>query len=164
MAGCCLPACSRIDRRDPLTIGGESVPTFRSDATPMAERGPSLLAGSRDHWEPETILVPIDDSVHYPTFTLGAPNYGDSRRARGGYPDAESALDTNEGSSAQVWEGAAAPFHAGTDILLFIPRAFATAPWTSRGEQGAAFERSPDSAGSIAPALSPEPAPIAASR
>lgn len=153
--------CARVNENR-LSIGGESIHTFTKGEAPVAASGPSLIAGARDHWEPTSIVVPIDGTQHQPTYTRSQPNYQSTPRATGVHPTADSSLDLASPTGPQVWEAVAGPFHAASDIVLFIPRAFGAMPWTVTSSPSEPFQRS--RAGGVAaeaPTLSPEAAPIA---
>jgi len=118
---------------DRTTVGGDSILTLTPTAartTPSMQpsTGPSLIDGQRTHWEPQTIVVEMDGVEHQPHYTTSQPNYSRSMRAVGDYPTASSALTLGSELGPQVSEALAAPFHAATDVVLFIPRAFGQPP------------------------------------
>ena len=142
-----------------LTIGGEAIPAFTDGEQPTEASGPSLIAGTRDHWEAMTIVVPVDGTEHQPTYTSLSPNYSKTPRATGAHPTADSALDLASPACPQAWEVVAAPFHSAADILMFIPRAIGAPPWSVTASPSERFQRY-HAGYAEAPTLTPEPAPI----
>lgn len=88
---------------------------------------------SRDHWDAYPLQVPLSGAQHYPTYST-APEYTHAtRRQRGEYPTAVSALDSSSEDSRRrlVYEGFAAPLYACGDLLLLPIRAIGTPPWAA---------------------------------
>lgn len=152
--------CASVNQNR-LSIGGEPVPAFTRIEAHAPAGGPSLIAGTRDHWEATTIVVPVDGTRHQPTYTRSQPNYQSTPRATGVHPDADSALDLASPGGPQFWEAVAGPFHAASDIVKFIPRAFGAMPWTVTSSPSEPFQRYRAGGAVDAPSLTPEPAPIA---
>lgn len=155
--------CAVVDN-DRTTIGGDEVPALRGHAQrggtgATAADGPSLVAGSRDHWENAPIVVPIDGTKHHPHYTPAQPNYSSSTRSRGAYPTAESSLTLGSDAGLQAWEMIAAPFHGAADVVLFLPRAVLMPPGSVMSSPVDAMERHRDGT-EVSPALVPEAAPI----
>lgn len=154
--------CGSVNQGSRLTIGGESVPALTSGGDRIAPAGASLVGGTRDHWEAQTIVVPVDGTEHHPHYTLAQPNYSESARAMGVYPTAESALDLASPARPRVWEAVAAPFHGAADIVMLIPRAIQTSPRCVATSPSEPFQRYREGEGDEAPVLVPEPATIGA--
>lgn len=89
---------------------------------PDAER--SVLTLDRTNWEDSVVAVPNDLTAHQPRFTNNILVPENTRRARGQFPSAQSALDTgtSQGNDLQAQEALFAPFAAAGDVVLFIPR------------------------------------------
>lgn len=124
--------CNAVNN-DRVTVGDQFVPAIGGvDASGnayvpdplVAATGPSLQTGLRDHWQESTIVVPQDGVEHHPQFTRAQPSYAKSPRATGTHPTIDSAFELGSAAEPQIWEGFAAPFHGGTDVVLFIPRLF----------------------------------------
>jgi hypothetical protein len=86
---------------------------------------PGNLSLDRSGWAPIDLVVPNDLAAHQPRYTTNLRLNDTSRRARGEYPTPASALDTgtSEGNDRQIHEALLAPFVAGADMVLFLPRA-----------------------------------------
>lgn len=150
--------CARVNR-DRLTVGGEALPTMTIAERPAEATSPSLIAGSRDHWAGHTIVVAVDGTEHQPTYTRLRPRYVESPRTMGVHPTSDSSLDLGSPVGPQVWEGFAAPFHAGLDVVMFIPRAIGAAPWSQTVSPSEPFQRYRAGQTEV-PVLTPEAAPI----
>lgn len=123
-------------------VHNDGLARYHSDAAPITQAtGPSLVGGGREHWDASELTVPIAETEHHPTYTALEPSYGRTPRSMGAHPTIQSAFDLGDSSSAPFWEGVAAPFHAASDVVLFIPRAIMTPPGTQVASPDTAWER-----------------------
>lgn len=158
-----LAGCATIDN-DRTTVGGEALTAIdESGVAPFEEpSGPSVIGPDRDNWQEVTVLVAVDTTQHHPNLTNGGPAYAKATpRQRGEFPGAEDALDLGAAEGDQVAEMFAAPFHAGWDVVMAIPRLIA-AGGKAQTSPRRWYERAPANADTLAPALEPATAPVPA--
>lgn len=154
--------CQSIDN-DRLTVGDHVPPTFIPADDRAADRlapatGPSLTGIERTNWNASEIVVATDGVQHHPRWTSAQPAYTKTPRSRGLYPTADTALSLDRADGAEAAEAAAAPFHAASDVILFIPRMFSHGPCEVRISPAEPYERSTSIDRDAPPAL--EPAPV----
>ncbi len=133
LGAACLCGCAHPNN-DRVLVGGEVPPALiptdeRGDERLVEATEPSLDGITRTHWDEMVIYAHPDGTQHHSRYTTGGPFYTDETgRQRGEYPTRRSALDEGAETGTQVKEAFAAPFHAGVDVLLFIPRLFVKSP------------------------------------
>jgi len=159
LSACTLAGCATINN-DRTTVGGQPLTALdESVVAPFQEAtGPSVIGPDRSNWDEVTMVVAVDTTQHHPNLTDGGPAYAKvTPRQRGEFPGPDDALDLGAGTDDQVAEMFVAPFAAGLDVVLAIPRLIAnggkvqTSPrrWYERGSEGV-----------DAPALEPATAPV----
>lgn len=129
-AGLCATGCMR-DENSRLTLGyeaeGNGIVTLAavSDNTSMVETDQRSVSGlDRSGWTQRVVLVPNDGVYSYPNLTRTEPLYDDSTAgARGEFPDALQALETEHDLGSEVAETFAWPGWVVYDIVMAIPRA-----------------------------------------
>ncbi|RMH11403.1 MAG: hypothetical protein D6695_09200 [Planctomycetota bacterium] len=80
-----------------------------SDDIPVDD-SPSTHSIMRAEWQPIDVLVPVDGTVHGPTWRIDARADGPSPRQKSLHPTLRSALALASNKRVQVWEGVLAPF------------------------------------------------------
>ncbi len=110
MSSCTAPGNSRPEVGDNRFDQGRSV-LVRSmsdyNARPEEKRmadAPSVDGLSRAHWQPTTVIVPIDGVEGYPRFTREHPKALATARQRGEYPTEMSALELSGDTQQDQWQ------------------------------------------------------------
>lgn len=119
--------CAGIDNSR-VVVGGEEPPALVApseggDETLVEAAEPSLDGLDRGHWASVDVEVKPDGTQHAPRLTTNGPRYADRpSRNRGLHPTVRTALDLESDGFGQWSEALAAPFHAGADVVLALPR------------------------------------------
>ncbi|MCC6321662.1 MAG: hypothetical protein IT438_09550 [Phycisphaerales bacterium] len=123
----------------------------RPPAPPAPEK--SVWAVDRNNWPIKTLSVPNDRVEHQPVYTRSLHETTEPARNRGRYPTAMSALEppSETGQAQQMLEAVEAPVAGLADIILFIPRAIWTPPWSDTRTGYEPYRRAPEMRGSIHP-------------
>jgi hypothetical protein len=119
---------------------------------------PSLTSLDRSNWGATAIEVPNDFPAHQPRLAGNYLNKESNPRAQGKYPTERTALGlgTDRHNDEQLLEAAAAPFVAGADILLFIPRAIVEMrPYQPTRTGGEGYARMPSNVVIVNPSIEP---------
>lgn len=90
---------------------------------PLPADGPSIHSLDRSNWRQTTYIVHPWAVAHSPTYRPDRSRLEHTRRQRGEYPTADSALDIGEGQNEPMrWEALAVPPLAFFDAVLIVPR------------------------------------------
>lgn len=130
-----LVSCS-YDRTiaDRNTIGGSfELPTLTG--TPAEDiptvQGPSVVSLLRLEWQPINFIVPVDGTVHGPTWRIDAVAGDANARQRSLHPTLDSALQLGSSRRGQRVEAIASPFVATGNVLVMPVLMFTTPPFDS---------------------------------
>lgn len=148
------PACIS-PQNDRLTLGRvQSLEAFSeqppagviesvgTDLRTMPPVQPSIVALTRENWEPIEVLVPVDGTAHQPIYVKRVQVSDRTARQRRRVPTALSALEGVGGSTTQQQVEALANVAVSLgDLLLLVPRLGTVPPWTSRYSPGETWER-----------------------
>ncbi len=101
-------------------------PVYAAGGPVAPEEAKPSISGIERTWAEVPVLVPNDLPAHQPRMTWSHVE-GDTPRARGVYPTAQSALTlgSSRQNDAQVKEAILAPLVAASDVVLGLPRFFA---------------------------------------
>ncbi|MBX3357749.1 MAG: hypothetical protein KF745_04905 [Phycisphaeraceae bacterium] len=151
-----LGACVDNQNND-LTIGSapdrvtlpalETRANLASAQPPIDEAPPPSVVGvMRDNWQRVTFKVPIEYVSHQATSATNPTYTDENARQLGQYPTEASCVErpTSRSYGDEAWEGLAAPFYCGLDVVMALPRMFVAPPWTLQRSPGTAYERRPD--------------------
>ncbi len=138
-----LGACSSA-RNDRVAVGEETLPAFAATHEARTDDAPSAGIMSRSGWGEVVFDVPVDGTIHQPTYRLGSclPDRSPTARQRGAYPTHDSALDTEGDAGARVLEMFAAPLGAALEIVLFPIHAVMQPMWSETASPAQEYERS----------------------
>ncbi len=104
---------------------------------------PSLRGLDRSNWGATSIRVPVDGTVHRPTYAR-THLYDDSlARQKGLYPTSETALELDGSRWMGAAEIAAQPFHLIVDAGMLPLRVAMAPPWTRTQSPRAVYKRRP---------------------
>lgn len=121
-----------------------------SEARPLAESvppPPSVLNVTRENWRSVDFLVPVDGVEHW-AMSRSDPDWTDDNGGQRNeeYPTEFSVIHgepTLDSNLAQAAEGVLAPFYAGIDGLMLLPRLFVDPPWEVMSSPRNAYQRAP---------------------
>jgi hypothetical protein len=141
-AGLVAPGCETNAYNRELTLGNQleievfspTKPVPFDPARPERPDLPSLRqdTAARTNWTLRPFTVPVSGVTHRPTYNSPRRSVETTVRQRGQFPTESSVIDTTlPGSQTDVlYEAALAPFESARDLVLFVPRAVVTPPWT----------------------------------
>lgn len=129
---CGLSACA-YDRSlaDRNTLGADAaVPTITGQAAEdiPTDVGPSLHSLLRLDWQPMDVLVPVDGTVHGPTWRVDVVASNADDRHRSLYPTLDSAMKLHSSRRGQVIEGVLSPFVMIGNVVALPVMAFVDPP------------------------------------
>lgn len=130
------------NRMEPLTAIDPSRPIpAQRQATAEAEGGasgneggleaqkvglaPSVLSLDRTNWRSQQFMVPIDPTLHHPTYREEVRYANETARQRGERPTADSSLElSGDTGDERLAEAFVSPFFAIGEAFLIVPRLF----------------------------------------
>ena len=141
--GCVTP------QNDRMTVGQSYRPEALSTPRPPSEPSPSdqvvkpsVTGVSRAEWQATQVVVPVDGTVHPPTYAKRLRDTDKTRRQRGQSPTVVSALELSNGSEEQQdWEALGNVGLAVTDVFLILPRMIFDPPSRLRVSPEVGYER-----------------------
>ena len=128
-----------------INPGREPLATFADPPpAPPPLDGPSLTGPDRGHWPHLTVAVPINQVQSNPDYTWSAELVKDTRRQRGQYPTAQSALDVEETTPGHYAEGGL-NVAMGFGAVVLVPYRVVTGdgPWDEQRNPRRHYERVP---------------------
>jgi hypothetical protein len=139
-AGCVSPDNDRI------TIGHElRTGSFQTAALPepVAQvQTPSVTGIDRSNWARTDFSIPVDGTVHHPTYAKRVIVADRTARQRGQYPTASTALELWGGSAdEQEWEALLNQLRSLGDLVLLPLNVILQRPWVRRMSPDIAYER-----------------------
>lgn len=149
------------------TLGGSTriEALSATDATAPADASPTRTTSlDRGDWQAVTFLVPVDGTVHAPTWKGSRLHQNDDTpRAKGLAPTPDSALDLHASDGTLIAEGLIAVPLTLVDMAFVPLRAIAEPVWSKRQSPQWFYKRSDQQDGWSAGVLPGEPdAPAAA--
>lgn len=79
--------------------------------------GASVRSLERLEWQPIDVIVPVDGTVHGPTWRIDVVTTDPNARQRSLHPTLSSAMQLGSGSRGQLLEGVISPFVAFGNVL-----------------------------------------------
>ena len=138
LAGCAAPDNDRLTLNNMETFGERG-----GTAGAPAQYAP-LTGVARLNWARTRYVVPVDSTVHGPTYAPTIEWTDTIARERGAYPTIESSLDTGTSSRGQQRsEACAAPFVGLAQGFLVIPLLFVDRPSNADESPAMAYQRAP---------------------
>ncbi len=142
-------ACGCADLNSRPVLGGR---TALPAVTPSREAGgghgrdvASVRSWDRSNWGSTVVVVPVDGTVHAPTYARGRLYDLEPTRRKGLYPTVESAMELDEPGS-RLMRGAevvAQPFRGLVEVGLMPVRAVVSPPWSRRQSPAGVYKRQP---------------------
>ncbi len=148
VAGTLLGVCGGCaDTNSRTVLGGRNaIPAVTpGGGGGLASDAPSVRSLDRSGWGPTLAVVPVDGTVHAPTYSRQRLYDREPARRMGLYPTLESALalDRPGNSLLRVSEILAQPVRAFAEVGFMPVRAVLTPPWSRRQSPMYLYKRQP---------------------
>ena len=126
-----LEALPAIDPSKPMQaqVQAQAQSQAVSDAGAMeaekAALAPSVVSLDRTNWHAQQFIVPIDPTLHHPTYREEVRYANETARQRGERPTADSSLElSGDTGDERLAEAFVSPFFGIGEALLIVPRLF----------------------------------------
>lgn len=142
--GCVMPQNDRITLGQKLVSPSlQAAPLAQAEPPPAQVVMPSVTGIDRSDWARTEVFLPVDGTVHGPTYTHRWQLADKTARQRGQYPTALTALELYNGSQGdQQLEALLNPLQSLGDIVLFPIKIVILEPfWRTRMSPDIAYDR-----------------------
>ena len=145
LAGCVSPANDRMTIGQTVRVSSSiTLPPAPAEGTGAQVQTPSVTGIDRSHWAPTLFLVPVDGTVHHPTYAKHFIVADNTARQRREYPTVLNALELWGGSEeGQEWEALLNHMRGVWDLVVLPINVIVQRPWIRRMSPQIAYERYP---------------------
>lgn len=139
-----LPGCARPSNSRIVLGGGFTLPTFSAQTSPgPAAKSDSAPSLPRTGWNAVVFLVPVDGTVHGPTYGRRLSITGETARQNGLFPTAQTALELGGPTrSAQRREAVFGIVGATAQLAAMPVRIFLRPIWSDHQSPKRLYKRS----------------------
>jgi hypothetical protein len=146
-----IAGCAPVNEEVGL-INAPPLPALDPDAPTIripAHATPSITSHDRSNWGIQTVILPLKQVEHRPTYTSDIHFASNTPRERGEYPTAQTALDVPTPNLEQVAEGVVGPAYAGI-LVIWWP-----VEWIANNRPPWKIRRSPEDNYAVVPPIEP---------